>query len=352
MSREEDAFLKEIRRDPLATLPRLVFADWLEQRGDFRGELIRMQVEDDENPFAPPPGRRFAAMRKQAVQYYREKYSVPDFVRFDIYQGTPEMLVCSSLPEYLELASTAHEYLPISRLVISGDKLEAGASETTPWENMRYLKRLVGLVIRCDGQPHWFDEEHSPFEGLIRSYDLSELDEMRVLGALLPASRVRTLAENLAFFKLRTLELAYITSVEALFRSPCYLKALQELSLPMISPYTAEGLQGLFPDRPINTSILCILQWPELLANLSTLRIPNSRIKASGLEALLSCPALQKLQNLDVAGCQLGYDGVRMLAELPSDHDLQRVRISLEPSLDFLRGPLRERFGSGLSLVV
>ncbi len=41
----EDAFLQTIRENPDDDGPRLVYADWLEERGDPRGEFIRVQCE-------------------------------------------------------------------------------------------------------------------------------------------------------------------------------------------------------------------------------------------------------------------------------------------------------------------
>jgi uncharacterized protein (TIGR02996 family) len=42
---EHDGFIRAILDDPEDDLPRLVYADWLEERGDPRGELIRLQCE-------------------------------------------------------------------------------------------------------------------------------------------------------------------------------------------------------------------------------------------------------------------------------------------------------------------
>jgi uncharacterized protein (TIGR02996 family) len=48
------AFLAAIRDDPEDDAPRLVFADWLEERGDCRGEFLRVQCAlarlDEEDP--------------------------------------------------------------------------------------------------------------------------------------------------------------------------------------------------------------------------------------------------------------------------------------------------------------
>src|SRR4051794_40379569 len=40
-----DAFLAAVLADPDDDLPRLIFADYLEERGDVRGEFIRTQIE-------------------------------------------------------------------------------------------------------------------------------------------------------------------------------------------------------------------------------------------------------------------------------------------------------------------
>ncbi|MEK6235020.1 MAG: TIGR02996 domain-containing protein, partial [Planctomycetales bacterium] len=42
---DESAFLREVCDSPLDDAPRLIFADWLEERGDVRGEFIRLQCD-------------------------------------------------------------------------------------------------------------------------------------------------------------------------------------------------------------------------------------------------------------------------------------------------------------------
>ncbi|MCA9070670.1 MAG: SUMF1/EgtB/PvdO family nonheme iron enzyme, partial [Planctomycetaceae bacterium] len=41
----ESDFLRAIEQDPIDPLPRLVYADWLDEQGDPRGELLRIQEE-------------------------------------------------------------------------------------------------------------------------------------------------------------------------------------------------------------------------------------------------------------------------------------------------------------------
>lgn len=42
---EEEFFLKAIRESPEDPLPQLVYADWLDERGDGRGEIVRLVCE-------------------------------------------------------------------------------------------------------------------------------------------------------------------------------------------------------------------------------------------------------------------------------------------------------------------
>src|SRR5436190_23323997 len=42
---QDDAFLQAILEDPDDDTPRLIYADWLEERGAPRGEFIRVQCE-------------------------------------------------------------------------------------------------------------------------------------------------------------------------------------------------------------------------------------------------------------------------------------------------------------------
>src|SRR5262245_61394902 len=41
----DEAFLRAIIDDPADRPSRLVYADWLEERGDYRGELVRIEEE-------------------------------------------------------------------------------------------------------------------------------------------------------------------------------------------------------------------------------------------------------------------------------------------------------------------
>src|SRR5262249_45444097 len=72
---QEDAFLQAIREEPDDDAVRLIFADWLEERGDPRGEFIRLQCalagmaeEDERRPaLNDRPGKLLRQHRPRRV---------------------------------------------------------------------------------------------------------------------------------------------------------------------------------------------------------------------------------------------------------------------------------------------
>ncbi len=60
--REEKPFIRQILANPSDDSPRLVYADWLEERGDPRGEYLRIQTALAK---MPRKDKRFASFRKR-----------------------------------------------------------------------------------------------------------------------------------------------------------------------------------------------------------------------------------------------------------------------------------------------
>src|SRR3954452_8559701 len=72
MNRDE-GFLEAILEIPDDDTPRLAYADWLEGRGDPRGEFIRVQIDLERLP-PNDPGRETLEQRERAIsdKYARE----------------------------------------------------------------------------------------------------------------------------------------------------------------------------------------------------------------------------------------------------------------------------------------
>jgi uncharacterized protein (TIGR02996 family) len=66
----DEGFLEAILADPADEAVRLIYADWLEERGDPRGEFIRVQCELARLPYGSP---RRPGLEKREWQLYRTR---------------------------------------------------------------------------------------------------------------------------------------------------------------------------------------------------------------------------------------------------------------------------------------
>lgn len=83
----EEQFLSEIRKDPWAEHPRLVYADWLEEQGDPRGEYLRLELallglSEMDREFAELQAR-FEALMPQVDAGWLAKLKRPDPLPLD-----------------------------------------------------------------------------------------------------------------------------------------------------------------------------------------------------------------------------------------------------------------------------
>src|SRR5437764_6172383 len=97
---DDDAFLRAILAHPDDDLPRLVYADWLDERGDPKGEFIRLQCELER--LAPnDPGRKRLESREAALwAAHQSKWEAPlrrlgaEYIRF--HRGLPQRVAMSA----------------------------------------------------------------------------------------------------------------------------------------------------------------------------------------------------------------------------------------------------------------
>ena len=68
MSEEEEGFLRAISSDPHDWAARLIYADWLEEKGDCRGELLRLQACLRDLPPTDPDYSKWLVREQQLRQ--------------------------------------------------------------------------------------------------------------------------------------------------------------------------------------------------------------------------------------------------------------------------------------------
>src|SRR5579875_3108153 len=110
----EDAFLHDILTHPDDDAPRLIYADWLDERNDPRGEFIRVQCAlaqlSDEDPRRWPLEQR----EQELLNEYRAKWlpknigSIPCF----FHRGFVEK-VTLPLKGFFDIAGPIFEQAPI-----------------------------------------------------------------------------------------------------------------------------------------------------------------------------------------------------------------------------------------------
>src|SRR5438874_7243327 len=71
------AFLRAIRAAPDDDLPRLIYADYLDERGDPRGEFIRLQIERPRLPRSDPRRAELKAREDELLRRHREDWEGP-----------------------------------------------------------------------------------------------------------------------------------------------------------------------------------------------------------------------------------------------------------------------------------
>src|SRR5262249_26258167 len=146
------AFLRAVIEAPDDDAPRLMFADWLEERGDVRGEFIRVQCELARLP--EDDSRRDVLEEREGTllethgSLWLGALPAPPGVNWGAFRrGFVESLWMNcEEPEAAALAA-AFAAVPVRCLVmtgLSGPKLEEILSGA-------HLARLHTLVVRCCG---------------------------------------------------------------------------------------------------------------------------------------------------------------------------------------------------------
>ncbi len=275
-------FLKEILAAADDDVPRLVYADWLDEQGDPRGEFIRVEcllaqlpVDDD---------RRWALetrgdlLRRQFAKGWAGplRHLVTDW-RFR--RGFVEHVTIRA-DRFLEHAAELFAAAPIKSVRLLQPETQLSAFAASPW-----LERIESLDLR-----HTRLDWHT-FEDLAYSPSLIDVKELNLRDTgLCNDEGARLLAEC-----------EYLRNLTAL-----------DLSQLRLSPY--EGGRRLMdqPDRGAHR------QWEEWRR-----RAPGQPIGAATIASLAQSPNLKNLTSLNFSGH--GEGGAEMIAALAESPLLGRL---------------------------
>jgi len=255
-----DPFLQAIRAAPHDDTPRLIYADWLEERGDPRGEFIRLQCALNRLPARDPAAPRLRERLQELLSRYETEWvgPLPALVRAWSFHRGFITEVTLTARQFLDHAGELFERLPLHGVRFCEARRWGARLAASP-----YLGRLDALDLRVNynlwrGYPVGFlgSVTLAEMNDVIELFDLQallasphltnlrslNLDNLRLGSA---AARAVAAAPNLAGLRRLDLDANQIgdEGVTVLARCP-YLRRLKVLSLGY-NGITARGVETL-----------------------------------------------------------------------------------------------------------
>lgn len=224
---ETDAFLQEVRTAPDDSIPRLIYADWLEDNGDPLADLVRVQCELAESSFDDP---RRGELQNRERELLRQHYD--DIVR----------PLLKFAPHGLEVRRGFVESIRLNADVLINHadeivRLLPGLCSLTIRKSLKHLDELVHLPQLAHVKSLCLNGARLGDDGLRRllnSPHLTGLVELNLRNNDLSISGMRTLAEQPTLSNLRTLDVGLnlldVPGLTRLRESP-HLQQLRELRL-------------------------------------------------------------------------------------------------------------------------
>lgn len=394
----EAPFLAAIRADLESDTPRLIFADWLEERGDPRAQLIRVQCEQANNP----AGGRLVELREQErllLAQYEQQWLAelprlhgvtygrgalqPAFHRGFVEEATlrsckavlrAEPLMTETIVHRMNLrldeARRVPEWTVLRGMVVL--KAEGpGAAAVLQAPDLSALRSLkIVSDEQCDFDPtapalpnlRTLRLINSPIgnTGLGRLGEwpgLASVEELELSGTQALNVGLRALVESPSVANLTRLALGEIpmedTGLAILADSP-YLGRLRELTC--LDCALTPRLEGL--DRLPQLTALCLDGNPlrvvgaqhlaeSVPQGLRQLSLAWAGVGDAGVAALLRSSRLTKLESLMLPYSDITDVGGSALVETAALPKLTHLELYGNQLSDRMRKRLEERFGKG-----
>jgi uncharacterized protein (TIGR02996 family) len=283
---DREALLLGIRTAPDDDLPRLAYADWLEEHGEpDRAELIRVQIERAHLPEGDARAAKLLRREKALLKQHGADWCDTHLGMVgELRRGFLEHVTCWP-HNALEAGAELVERFPVRSLCLRVDPLD--------WTKIRdlgrqpWLARLTALrFIKAPGTTGGLSD--GGLEALLTSPHLRNLQVLELPGCGITTEGARMLAHAE------------------------HLVALRELDLTWC---------------PIEAAGMTHLAGAAHLAGLTRLVLEATRIGADGAIALAASPHLRRLRHLDLAYSRIQIGGVRALTASAVLSNVQRLRL-------------------------
>jgi len=364
---DHDALLRAICENPADDLPRLVFADWLEENGQpDRAQFIRTEVDLYRRPEWDAERARYEhAARAESAWPDRRPWlgECPDGPVSGIAwsgepvvrRGFPWCVKAANLESLSYLWDHFADRWPVEQVDFeTADHLLRLAR--TP-----ILRRLTGLAFRGARL------SARVVPAFANDPAVGHLEALTFWGGSLSPAGVTALLESPLFVNLAALGvndhatgvgLALLEGVEQYQPGPRF-RAL-ELRTARLGDdgfrllAAAESLSGLthlnLQGNHVNADRAGLLAESPTFAGLRVLLLAANPLGNAGAAALARPGCLPELRVLDLSFCQVGDDGVRAVLDSPLADRLVLLNLAGSPASDETKQALRERMGDRVRL--
>jgi uncharacterized protein (TIGR02996 family) len=149
MSSDSEAFVAEIAAHPDDDAPRLIYADWLEERGDPQGQFIRVQCELAGNP-TPERRQDLLCLERELLARHRDQWLLPlegALIRGVFHRGVLDQVEVEP-QKFIERADDWFRLFPLKilQLNVRGSPLEKLATIAS-LRQIRQLERIRSLRL-------------------------------------------------------------------------------------------------------------------------------------------------------------------------------------------------------------
>jgi uncharacterized protein (TIGR02996 family) len=217
------AFVQAILENPDDDGVRLVYADWLEEHDDPRGEFIRLQIQLAREARNLPSSSLVRERLEQREQDLLEKLEREWVPRIEMPAGEARISLVRGMPEQLELYIDGESFHEPGTLALLGFLSRVGE-----WSTRWGIRRLVawqGGITRLPGFVDWpplrrIDSLHFDIDGhgsttvgpagvrvLVGSPELTHLKRLELRGQELGDEGARVIADSRFLQHLHTLDL-------------------------------------------------------------------------------------------------------------------------------------------------
>jgi uncharacterized protein (TIGR02996 family) len=373
---ERDPFLDAVLAEPEDDAVRLIYADWLEERGDPRGPFVRAQVRLAGLPEDDPARPDLDEQARDLLREHEEEWAAGlpgKAAAWEFRRGFVERLTLTD-EALLEHGDFFGKTLPLRGLTLTtSGRLDRVA-------DLPLLHRIEALSLPgTAGNWPWERTGVCHFGALVASPYLGRLRDLSVTDGGMSPANLQLLAESPVLPRLRRLDLSRNTGVGPSSGRLLAVSALSGLEELLLSD-TRVGLPGttaLLGSRHLTRlrrlelaradlresqgalarALASWIVWPRLAAldlgqcygageplraflrsgrasGLRELRLGNCELGPAAVEALAATASPERLAWLDLGDNGLDHAAARTLADAPAFAGLTRLYLGGNPLRD------------------